>query len=388
MKIPKHILPLIVLAQFCCTSLWFAGNGVMHELQLHFGLGQAAVGHLTSAVQLGFITGTLVFAILSIADRFSPSRVFFVCALFGSVFNLGLIMEANSYISMLVLRFLTVMSLAGIYPVGMKIAADYFQEGLGKSLGYLVGALVVGTALPHLLADWKGAWPWETVLIGTSGLALLGGGIILLFVPDGPFRKASPKIDLRAIPSLFREESFRAPAMGYFGHMWELYAFWAFVPVLLRLYLEHNPRASFDVSLESFGIIAIGGLACILGGYASAKWGARQIALGSLLLSGLCCVLLPIVFQLASPVLFISFLYFWGMVVIADSPMFSTLVAQSAPDSLKATGLTIVNSIGFAITIVSIQTLSFLSSRIDRPDAWIILSIGPLMGLMALRRKK
>lgn len=384
---PRHILPLIVLAQFGCTSLWFAGNGVMEELQLYFGLGPSAVGHLTSAVQLGFIAGTLVFALLSIADRFSPSKVFFVCALLGAGFNLSLVAECNTYASMISFRFLTGFCLAGIYPVGMKIAADYFQKGLGTSLGYLVGALVVGTALPHLLADWKGAWPWQAVLIGTSTLAVLGGSLILLFVPDGPFRKGSLQIDLSTIPTLFQQTRFRAPALGYFGHMWELYAFWAFVPVLLRLYLDQHPAATFNISLQSFGIIAIGGLACVLGGCASARWGARRIAFSALLLSGLCCLLLPLVFQLAPPSVFIAFLYLWGMVVIADSPLFSTLVAQSAPSELKGTGLTIVNSIGFAITIASIQLLTYLSTLFDHPAVWMVLAVGPMMGLFGMKRR-
>ncbi len=144
-------LPVIVFAQFCCTSLWFAGNGVMNDLIQTFDLGPAALGHLTSAVQFGFITGTLGFAFLGIADRFSPSKVFFYSAIFGSLFNLGILVESNSSGSLLMLRFLTGFSLAGIYPVGMKIASDYYREGLGKSLGFLVGALVLGTALPHLL---------------------------------------------------------------------------------------------------------------------------------------------------------------------------------------------------------------------------------------------
>ena len=153
MKPSNLILPVIVLSQFCCTSLWFAGNGVMPDLVSTFGLSESAIGHLTSAVQFGFIVGTLVFAILSIADRFSPSKVFFTCAILGALFNLGVVWEGNSLGSLLSFRFFTGFFLAGIYPVGMKIAADYFEKGLGKSLGYLVGALVVGTAFPHLLKE-------------------------------------------------------------------------------------------------------------------------------------------------------------------------------------------------------------------------------------------
>ena len=188
----KIILPVIVFAQFCCTSLWFAGNGVMGDLLQTYGLDLLALGHLTSAVQVGFIAGTLLFAFLNLADRFPPSKVFFICALFGAVFNLGVILDNNNLNSLLLWRFLTGFSLAGIYPVGMKIAADYYQKDLGRSLGFLVGALVLGTAFPHLLKSFTGSenLPWKMVIVITSIMASLGGFLILLAVPVGPFRKA------------------------------------------------------------------------------------------------------------------------------------------------------------------------------------------------------
>lgn len=187
MKPSKLILPVIVLSQFCCTSLWFAGNGVMPDLVSTFGLNESAIGHLTSAVQFGFIVGTLVFAILSIADWFSPSKVFFSCALLGALFNLGIIWDENGLASILSFRFFTGFFLAGIYPVGMKIAADYYEKGLGKSLGFLVGALVVGTAFPHLLKEMTHTLSWKTVLVATSILAVLGGTLMVILVPNGPF---------------------------------------------------------------------------------------------------------------------------------------------------------------------------------------------------------
>ena len=247
--------------------------------------------------------------------------------------------------------------LAGIYPVGMKIAADYYEKGLGKSLGYLVGALVLGTAFPHLLKGFSGGLPWRLVLIITSTLATIGGGVMLLFIPDGPFRKASQGVDLSAFLKIFKNSKFRSAAFGYFGHMWELYTFWAFVPVMLTTYLAQNPTTVLNVSLWSFIIVGLGGLACVAGGYLSQIFGSKKIATAALLLSGICCLLSPLIFYTTSPILFLSFLIFWGLVVIADSPLFSTLVAKNAPAENKGTALTIVNSIGFAITIVSIQLM-------------------------------
>lgn len=388
MKLPKIILPVIVVSQFCCTSLWFAGNGVMPNLVSAFGLTESAVGHLTSAVQFGFIMGTLVFAVLSIADRFSPSKVFLSCAVLGALFNLGVIWEGNSLATLLAFRFSTGFFLAGIYPVGMKIAADYYEKGLGKSLGFLVGALVVGTAFPHLLKEMTHTLSWTSVLVGTSSLAVLGGVLMVSLVPDGPFRKPSQKLHLSAFLRVFQNGKFRSAAFGYFGHMWELYAFWAFVPLMLKTYNIIHPATTFNVPLLSFFIIAIGGLACVLGGYLAEALGTKKVAFVALLLSGICCLVSPLLFAQTSETVFLAFLLFWGMVVIADSPLFSTLVAQNALPELKGTALTIVNCIGFAITIVSIQLLNGLNTFTISNKMYMVLALGPFLGLLALVRKR
>ncbi|SDZ89787.1 Predicted arabinose efflux permease, MFS family [Flavobacterium gillisiae] len=383
----KTILPIIVVAQFCCTSLWFASNAVMSDLVINFGLTESAIGHLTSAVQFGFILGTLVFAVLAIADRFSPSKVFLISALLGAVCNLGILWEDNTLTTMLSIRFLTGFFLAGIYPVGMKIAADYFDKGLGKSRGFLVGALVIGTAFPHLLKGLTNVFPWKLVIITTSSLAVLGGLMISLLVPDGPYRKQSQGINLSAFFGIFRNQNLRSAAFGYFGHMWELYAFWAFTPLMLKTYSDLHPETTFNIPILSFLIIGIGGLACIFSGYLSQSFGAKRIAFISLLLSCTCCLVFPFLFIVQSATLFIAFLLFWGMVVVADSPLLSTLVAQNAPAEIKGTALTIVNSIGFAITIISIQLISGLKTLTDTNYIYICLAIGPILGLLALSKK-
>jgi len=383
----KLILPVIVISQFCCTSLWFAGNVVIADLAINFNLRDTALGHLTSAVQAGFIVGTLSFAILTIADRISPSKVFFVCAVIGALFNLGIIYEGNSLTSLLSLRFLTGFFLAGIYPIGMKIAADYFEKGLGKSLGFLVGALVIGTAFPHLLKNMTETFSWKSVLIATSSFAVFGGLLMLTLVPDGPFRKAGKRLNLLAFSQVFRNPEFRSSAFGYFGHMWELYAFWAFVPIILTNYHAKHSQIDFNISLWSFIIIAVGGLACVLGGYLSQKLGTKRTAFLSLLFSFSCCLISPLIFSVESDLVFLSFLLFWGMVVIADSPLLSTLVAQNAPDEIKGTALTIVNCIGFSITIISIQLINGMQALTDSNSIYIILALGPFLGLIAIRKR-
>jgi MFS family permease len=387
MKNSKSILPIIVISQFCCTSLWFAGNGVMDKIVETFGLQENALGLLTSAVQFGFISGTLLFALFTVADRFSPSKVFFISALVGAIFNFGLTFNNQMLFSLLIFRFLTGFFLAGIYPIGMKIATDYYQKGLGKSLGYLVGALVLGTAVPHLLKDLLSNYSWKSVLISTSSLSAFGGLLMLVFVKDGPHRKPSKGLNLSSCFQVFKNVNFRKAAFGYFGHMWELYTFWTFVPIILVMYQKLHVEITFNIPLLSFIIIAVGSFSCVLAGYISQKFGVKNTAFSFLLLSCVCCIISPLMFQLQNSGLFIAFLLFWGMVVIADSPLFSTLVAQNAPLKDKGTALTIVNCIGFSITIISIQVISALQLSSNSKSIFMILAIGPVLGLIALGRK-
>lgn len=209
---------------------------------------------------------------------------------------------------------------------------------------------------------------------------------MVLLVPDGPFRKPSQKPDFTALFRVFRNPRFRSAAFGYFGHMWELYTFWAFVPVMLVIFNGYHPGAIDNVSVTSFLIIGLGGVACVIGGYISQSWGTKRTAFTALLSSGICCLLSPLFFLYAPAPVFIGFLIFWGLVVIADSPLFSTLVAQNAPQANKGTALTIVNSIGFAITIVSIQLVERLEEITDSRFLFMVLAFGPVLGLLALNQ--
>jgi len=352
----KKILVFIVIAQFCCTSLWFAGNAVMNDLIVNFNLSSDNLGYLTSSVQLGFIVGTLSFAIFNIADRFSPSKVFFVCAIIGGIMNFCIALDSNTLTSLLIFRFLTGFFLAGIYPIGMKIATDYFEKGLGTSLGFLVGALVLGTAFPHILKGNESLFLWSSVIYTTSVLAILGGLLIFFFVPNGPHRKPGKKLK--------------------------------FVPVILKTYMDMHPTTSYNIPYTSFGIIAIGSLACIIASYLAKTFGTKKIAYLALLASCICCLLSSFMFHTNSEIFFLSFLVFWGIVVIADSPLFSTLIAKNANPEIKGTALTIVNCIGFSITIFSILLLNKMVININPSKAYLILAIGPIFGLVSLMDKK
>lgn len=385
MKPKSHILPIIIVSQFSCTSLWFAGNAIIDELNTKTGFGSEIIGYVLSSVQIGFIIGTLVFALLMLVDRFSPALVFLVCAILASLCNLVLLSEEISKWMLISARFGTGFFLAGIYPVGMKIAADYYEKGLGKALGFLVGALVFGTALPFFLSGNQISKNPDLVIKTVSALAVFGGLILWLFVPNGPFRKSSSKLQLNAFSKLFKISGYRTAAFGYFGHMWELYAFWAFTPIAIQYYNEMN-FTSLSIPLWTGIIIALGGISCILGGLISKKIGSYNVAKCALALSGLFCLLSPLFFQLPTG-LFLLGWSIWGMAVTADSPQFSNLVAGSIQANIKGTGLTLVNCIGFALSIVSIQLLSFLVDSVSIQYLFLILCIGPVIGLWQLNKK-
>ncbi|RZL17913.1 MAG: MFS transporter [Pedobacter sp.] len=379
----KRILPVIVIAQFFCTSLWFAGNAVVAELALRFGLKPAYLLYLSSALLCGFIMGTLFFALFSISDRFSSTKVFLISALIAGTLNFLVSVESITIEGVFLCRFFTGFFLAGIYPVGMKIAADNFKKDLGRSLGFLVGALVLGSAFPHLVKSMLSGLPWKYVLYTTSSLCIIGGLGLYLLVPDAGI-KGKGKFNAGLLWRSFKNKHFFAAAIGYFGHMWELYAFWVFVPVLLSFYEVKHPGAAINVSLWSFVIIGSGSVACVLSGIVSRSAGTARTAIIALSLSCACCILSPIFIIWASAPVFIAFLVFWGVTVIADSPLFSSLVAQNAEPEVKGSSITIVTCIGFAITIITIQGIGAILNNENATYIYMLLAIGPCIGLWGM----
>jgi MFS family permease len=268
----------------------------------------------------------------------------------------------------------------------MKLASDYFEKGMGLALSFLVGALVLGTAFPHFLRSLSYDFPWQSVIYCTSVFAIIGGSIIMILVPDGPFKKPSQGFDSSSVLIGFKNKEFRAAAFGYFGHMWELYTFWAFVPMMLDSTHLGSNNSSLYVSLLSFIVIASGALACVLGGVLSQRFGAKFIAISCLILSAICCLMSPIIFGSSNLNVVLGFLVFWGMVVVADSPLFSSLVAQHAPPDKRGTALTFVTCVGFFITILSIQLINYCQSWVNEPYIYSLLAIGPILGIWQLVR--
>lgn len=387
---PRRILPVIVLSQFAGTSLWFAVNAVMPDLQGAWNLPPTAVASVTSAVQLGFVAGTLVFALLMLADRFPPTRVFLACSILAALCN-GAIALLDGQFGLLVgLRFAVGFLLAGIYPVGMKIAASWYRQGLGAVLGILIGALVLGTALPHglralageggmALPAIAGLLPWQSVVLSVSLLAALGGVATALLVPEHGGAANPVPVRLRALGAIWSDRRLRASVFGYFGHMWELYSLYVLLPMIVA-----TRFAGTAVSAACFWAIAAGALGCAGGGWLVRHWGSARVAQWQLAASGACCLAAP--WLLDAPLaLFTAWLVVWGITVAGDSPQFSALTAGNAPPHAVGSVLTFTNCIGFAISVASIEL--FVRAAQVWPLANVLpwLGVGPVLGLLMLR---
>jgi DHA1 family inner membrane transport protein len=387
--VPRRILPVIVLSQFAGTSLWFAVNAVMPDLNRAWGMPVATVGMLTSAVQLGFVAGTLVFALLMLSDRFPPPRVFLVCSLLGAIVNASMLLAQGQLWLLAASRFGVGILLAGIYPVGMKIAASWYREKLGAVMGVLIGALVLGTALPHGLralagesagdlGSLPGHAPWQAVVIGVSLLAALGGLATALLVPANPKAVRGARITPAALGLIWTDRKLRASVFGYFGHMWELYAFIVLVPLVLATRLNGSA-----VSAAAFCAIGAGFIGCVGGGLMVRRWGSARVAYVQLATSAACCVASPLMLEAPVPV-FIGWLLLWGATVAGDSPQFSTLTAQNAPPAVVGSVLTFTNCIGFAISVVSIELFVRAAQAWPLGQVLPLLAVGPALGLWML----
>jgi MFS family permease len=372
----RWVLPAIVIGQLLATSLWFATNAVMEPLQGLWGM-SGGEGVVTTAVQVGFIAGTLLFAAGGVADRFHPGNVFLVSAGAGALANAAILAAPDSFALVLGARFLVGFSLAGVYPVGMKIAASWYPGGLGRALGFLVGALVLGTASPHLLGAIGAAWHWEVLVVATSAAAV-AGGLLVRAVPEGPNLSRGEPVRFGGVVHAFRERCFRASVLGYLGHMWELYAFWAFVPVWIA---ARDPGSGVLQSWLAFATIAAGAVGCAGGGFLVRRMGGGQVALGQLGVSGACCLLSPLLLHAPWPV-FVGFLLLWGIAVAGDSPQFSALTAGFAPRAMVGSALTLANSLGFGVTIASLALLEHLQFRLAVEWLLFPLALGPTIGVL------
>ena len=319
-------------------------------------------------------------ALSGCADRFRASSIFVVCAIAGAAFNAGFAWLSTGMASAVVFRFLVGASLAGIYPLGMKLIVSWAPEKTGTALAQLVAMLTLGTALPHGLRVVGAQLPWQEV-IGVSSVLALAGAWLIFTLGDGPhLRGSSRAARAGGIVAAFRNRTFRSAALGYFGHMWELYAFWTIVPLYVAQSVLGKHLYAGGVSGISFLIIGAGTLGCLGGGYVSRRMGSAPVAAAALALSGACSIVFALGWRSLPAVPLFILLLVWGASVIADSPQFSALSAKACPPELVGSALAIQNSIGFAITVVSIAAVTVLFQRIGLDSAWLLL-LGPVLGL-------
>ena len=384
--VPPRVLAVLLAAQFCGTSLWFAANAVMPDLEAVHGWPPQTAAALTSTLQLGFIAGTLFFALLAIADRFPPRWVFLVCSLGGAACTLGSGWWAHDLAGLQVWRGAAGFCLAGIYPVGMKIASQWYRQGLGHALGWLLAALVLGSASPHALrglAALGAEVQWQWVFPGVAALVIFGGVLQFVCLPDAPgarnLERHAQGFDVRALATVWTDRRVRASVFGYFGHMWELYAMWVAVPLLLSARLE-----GAAVSFLAFLVLGSGAVTCAWGGQWSRRWGSARVAAGFLLTSGVCALLAPWMVE-GPDVVFYTWLLVWGLSVSSDSPQFSALTARNAPAHAVGSVLTLTNSIGFSISIISIEWISHLLEAWPVAQLMPLLAVGPVVGLCMLK---
>jgi hypothetical protein len=383
---PSSVLSILIFAVFSGSSLWFSSNAILDQLIAAIPNARFDVSDITSAVQFGFIIGTLTFAFLNISDRFPAGRIFLISSVLSSASNALIVVLPLDTDTLILSRCLTGFFTAGIYPIGVKIAAQWCQKDLGHALGYIVGGLVVGTALPHFINSLGLSLNWQWVILSSSILAILGGLLVGFAIPKGSTSKRTPHHEGKALLNIFKSSDFRASSSGYFGHMWELYTFWAFVPMILSFYASQS-GAHINISMWSFLIIASGGLGCSIGGVVSLKLGSARVAFYQLSTSGICCLLFPLMLS-SSVDVFLCYLIIWGITIAGDSPQFSTLNARTAPVEIVGSALTLVICLGFALTIISLHVFEFLLASFSLQIAVLLLAIGPAYGLWSLHPLK
>jgi MFS family permease len=381
----RRTIYLLSLAELLGMSVWFSASAVVPTLATEWRLSSSGQAWLTMAVQLGFVIGAFVSAVFNLADRINGPRLFFISSSVAAVLTALLPIISRGLNTAILLRFLAGVSLAGVYPVGMKIIATWTRENRGWGIGLLVGALTVGSATPHLIRALGGAFNWKIVLYGSAGLAALGGLIAHLFIREGPYRADYPKFDWQYIGRILRQPAISLANIGYFGHMWELYAMWTWVPVFLIASFKLSGIREQLASLAGFAVIASGGAGCLVAGKLADRYGRTAVTIASLAVSGTCSLIVGALFG-GSPFCLFVVCLIWGFSVVADSAQFSAGISELGPAERTGTALTLQTSLGFLLTMVTIRLVPSLAGRVGWRWAFALLAIGPAVGIWAMAK--
>lgn len=376
------VLIILSMAELLGMTLWFSTAAMLPALQKEWNLSESSAASLTLAVQLGFVLGTLFSALFNLSDIFNTRRFLFICALLGAGCNLLLGIFAKDANTAICLRFLTGVFLAGVYPPAMKIMASWFREGRGLAIGVLIGALTLGKAFPYLVNSFGWAnWRYNAVLV--SIMAALGGVLVKVFITDGPYGLSIAKFDFHQIKKIISNPSVRLATGGYLGHMWELYAMWTWLPVMLRASFKLQNTSANLAEIGSFLVIGAGAVGCILGGLLADKIGRTIVTSLAMIISGACCLTIGLFFN-ANPVLLLIVAVIWGATVVADSAQFSTCVTELGEAQYIGTALTLQTCLGFLLTMVSIKLIPLLVAKVGWQYAFILLAPGPILGTISM----
>lgn len=365
-------------------SLWFSGSAVVPALTREWHLSASAAGWLTLSVQLGFVAGTLLSALFNLPDIISPRHLFTLTAIAGAIVNGLFGWFAHDASFAIVLRFLTGMFLAGVYPPAMKILATWFRHGRGLALGVLVGALTLGKATPYLI-NGVGSVNWRYNIMFVSLLAIVGGLVVLCFVSDGPFALPAARFDLSQIGKAFRNRGVRLANLGYFGHMWELYAMWTWIPFMIRASVAVRRSDPALAEVGSFIVIGCGALGCVIAGLVADRIGRTVVTSAAMAISGSCCLFIGLLFG-ANPILLLIVAAIWGASVVADSAQFSACVTELGDPQYIGTALTIQTCLGFLLTMISIELIPRAEAVFGWRYAFAILAPGPVFGVISMLR--
>jgi MFS family permease len=381
-------LVLLAVAMVLSMTTWFSASAVLPQLRAEWSLSATAAAWLTIAVQLGFVTGAVISAVTNLPDRVPARRVFFWASVGAAAVN-GLVALCHGPGTALPLRFATGCFVAGIYPPALKVMATWFQRGRGLALGVMVGALTLGSALPHFV-NGIGGLPWQEVVVASSVLTLLGGVIALVLVGDGPFPFPRGSFEPRYLLRAFADPAVRLANLGYFGHMWELYAMWSWFAVFLGDSVRAaNPTAPARAAsgLGAFLVIGAGAVGCYAGGILGDRWGRTRTTAAAMAVSGTCALLIGLTF--GGPLwLVLAVGVVWGVTVVADSAQFSAMVTELADQAYVGTALTVQLAVGFSLTVVTIWLVPLLRDAVTWRWAFALLAIGPALGVAAMLRLK
>ncbi|MEM9195880.1 MAG: MFS transporter [Myxococcota bacterium] len=382
-------IALLVGAEILGMCLWFSSSAVLADLTQEVEISSVRQAMLSSGVQFGFAIGAVLYAALGLADRYDPRYVFAGSAFAAALANAALLVVPVGGLLAVASRVLTGALLAGVYPVGMKIAVGWGTRDRGLLVGLLVGALTLGSAAPHLLS-FLGGTDWRLAVGGASALAAVGGGLVFL-VRLGPHHARAPAFRFSSLGLAWRDRRIRLAYAGYLGHMWELYALWAWIGVALGTAFGHHLQEDEALSLSkltAFASVGIGALACVVAGRLADRIGKAETTILAMVGSGAAALVAAATFS-ASPAFLIAVVIVWGAFVIADSAQFSALVADFAPPELAGTLMTFQTALGFGLTVLTVQATPWVAAEFGWPTVFVGLALGPVVGtaaMLSLRR--